>query len=59
MKRKMGQALAKELGTIGRPYFSRGWDRTRVTDSEHLAYLVNNYLPDHQTTQGGIYRMYS
>jgi hypothetical protein len=59
MKRKMGQALAKMEGTSGRPWFSRGWDRTRVKDEEHLKYLLETYLPDHEATQAGIFRKYS
>ena len=54
LKRKMGQALAKAKGTVGRPYFSRGWDLTPVRGREHFDYLMEVYLPDHEKTQAGV-----
>ena len=58
MKRKMGQAVAKRMGTCGRKWFSRGWDVAAVRDREHFDYLVTQYLPDHETSQGGAFRRY-
>jgi hypothetical protein len=59
LKRKMGLGVAKHEGTFGRKWFSRGWDLTPVRKQEHFTYLVEEYLPDHQATQAGIFRRYS
>jgi hypothetical protein len=58
-KQKMGQQLAKYDGTVGRPWFSRGWDLSPVRDRGHLDYLMETYLPDHERFQGGIFRTHS
>jgi REP element-mobilizing transposase RayT len=58
MKRKMGQAIAKKLGTSGRKWISRGWDRRRVAGREHFSYLMETYLPKHEAEEGGIFRRY-
>ena len=58
MKRKMGQALAKMNGTSGRPYFSRGWDLTRVKDRQHFDFLIETYLPKHAEVENGVVEMY-
>ncbi len=59
MKRKMGQRVAQLMGTKGRPWFSRGWDITPVRREEHFAYLMEEYLPEHESGQGGMFRKYS
>jgi len=59
MKQKMGQAIARQMNTQGRSWFSRGWDRTRVADREHLNYLLETYLPRHEREEGGIFRKYN
>jgi REP element-mobilizing transposase RayT len=58
MKQKMGQQLAQLRQTSGRPYFSRGWDTQPVKNQRHFDHLTTEYLPDHETTQAGIYRLY-
>jgi REP element-mobilizing transposase RayT len=58
LKRKAGQVLAKRHGTNGKPYFSRGWDVTRVKGRGHFEHLIGTYLPEHQETQAGIFRKY-
>jgi hypothetical protein len=58
MKRKMGQALAEHGATRNRPWFSRGWDRTKVSGNEHFTHLIATYLPDHGNAQGKIFRRY-
>ena len=59
MKRKMGQAVAAREGTKGRPWFSRGWDLTRVGTRGHFDHLVGEYLPKHEVEQAGVFRKYS
>jgi hypothetical protein len=58
VKQKMGQQLAKQADTSGRPWFSRGWDLTPVRDRAHFDHLIETYLPDHERFQGGIFRKY-
>ena len=57
-KQKMGQRLARDAGTRGRPWFSRGRDVTPVRGREHFDHLIADYLPDHEQTQGGLFRRY-
>lgn len=56
MKRQMGQALARDYDTCGRPWFSRGWDVNRVRDRAHFAPLVEVCLAAHATQQDGGFR---
>jgi hypothetical protein len=58
LKQKMGQAVAKLNSTNGRPWFSRGWDLSRVADKAHFDYLLGTYLPKHATRENGIVRIY-
>jgi hypothetical protein len=58
MKQKMGQSLAKMHGTSGRPYFSRGWDLTRVNDRRHFDFLLQKYFPKHAENEGGTVQTY-
>lgn len=46
-KRHIGAALSKRLNRPG-PWLSRGYSRKRVTDAQHLAHLMNVYLPKHR-----------
>ncbi len=56
MKQKMGQQLALHANTKNRKWFSRGWDLTPVKVPRHFNYLLGTYLPDHELTQGGVFR---
>jgi hypothetical protein len=57
-KRKVGQAIAKQQATAGRPWLSRGWDMTPVKDRPHFDHLVQRYLPKHVSAENGIMRVF-
>lgn len=61
LKQKLGQQLAKRLGTAGtgRKYLSGGWDVTPVRDRSHFNHLLDRYLPKHETEEAGVYRRYT
>lgn len=58
LKQKTGQRLAKAARTVGRPYLSAGCDITRIATPAHFDFLVTEYLPDHQNTQAGVFRLF-
>lgn len=39
--------LSRKAGITGRPWFSDGASRKRLTDREHFDYLLEKYLPAH------------
>ncbi len=58
IKQKMGQALAKNAGTRGRPWFSRGWCITPVRDRQHFDHHLETYLLKHAARQSGMVKIY-
>jgi hypothetical protein len=40
--------LGKATGQSGRPWFVQYGSRKQVKDHDHLAYLINEYLPSHR-----------
>lgn len=54
LKRIVGLRLSKAAGQVGRRWFSRGSDETRVRDPQHFEFLLEIYLPKH-VNEGGKY----
>lgn len=54
-KRNAGMALRRESGRDGLKWFSRGWHLSRVRDREHLAQLLDVYLPEHRGQVGAVW----
>ncbi|MFG0329480.1 MAG: hypothetical protein ACF8PN_06215 [Phycisphaerales bacterium] len=54
LKRILGVRLAREFDTPGRTWFARGWGARRLANREHLAYLLEVYLPKHQQHEAGV-----
>ncbi|MGD0541939.1 MAG: hypothetical protein ABSB33_10510 [Tepidisphaeraceae bacterium] len=57
MKQKMGQAVARSQQTVGRQWFSRGWDMTPVRERAHFDRFVSSYLPKHASEEDGLVRI--
>ena len=55
-KRIAGYRLAKAVGVGGRKWFSHGWNISPVRTPEHMAYLLETYLPKHKE-EGGVVRI--
>jgi hypothetical protein len=55
IKSIVGWRLSQQLGTTGNRWFSRGKDATLVKNDGHLRYLVDTYLPRHETLEGGVF----
>jgi REP element-mobilizing transposase RayT len=43
----MSLELSKQIGPVGRPWFSREGSRKHVTDRRHFDHLMQTYLPKH------------
>lgn len=55
MKRLLGMMLSQNKGDKGNRWFSRGCDETQVRNREHLAHLINEYVPKHINQDGVVW----